>query len=96
MRGKRHLSCGVDQAECVHSALQHGGMGGETAAGRPAGAMGGTDYPESGGSSPAGKRRETEQKKNNDLIGHVTQQCRCLTTAICYYHDLTYVVTTTI
>lgn len=27
------------------------------------------------------------RRKNNDLIGYVTQQCRCLTTAICHYHD---------
>lgn len=39
--------------KCVHSALQHGGMDGETAAGRQAGGKGGTDCPESGGSSPA-------------------------------------------
>lgn len=63
MREERHLSCGEDWAGCVHSALQRGGMDGETAAGRPAGGMGGTDCPESGGSSPEGRRRETEKKK---------------------------------
>lgn len=63
MREECHLSCGEDWAGCVHSALQRGGMDGETAAGRPAGGMGGTDCPESGGSSPEGRRRETEKKK---------------------------------
>lgn len=57
----------------------------ETAAGRPAGGMGGTDCPESGGSSPAGKRRETEKKKQWPS-GCVTQQCRGLTTSICFCH----------
>lgn len=52
MRGKDHLSCGVDWAGCVHSALQRGGMDGGTAAGRPAGERGGTDCPGSAGSSP--------------------------------------------
>lgn len=52
MREKCHLSCGVDWAGCVHSALQRGGMDGETAAGRPASGRGGTDCPESAGSSP--------------------------------------------
>lgn len=50
--GACHLSCGVDWAGCVHSALQRGGKGGETAAGRPTNGMVGTNCPESGGSSP--------------------------------------------
>lgn len=62
MKGKRHLSCGVDWAGCVRSTLQRGGMDGETAAGRPAGVTGGTDCPKSGGSSPEGRRRETEER----------------------------------
>lgn len=42
------------------------------------------------------EERNREEEKNNDLIGYVTQQCRCLTTAICYYHDLNDLFTTTI
>lgn len=61
MREKCHLSCDVDWAGCVHSALQRGGMDGGTAAGRLAGGTGGTGCPESGGSSPEG-RRETGKR----------------------------------
>ncbi len=65
-RGKCHLSCGVDWAGCVHSALQHGGMDGETAAERPAGGTGGTDCQESGGSSPGMKdERHTEERMSS-------------------------------
>ena len=52
-----HLSCGVGWAGCVHSALQSDGRDGGTVAGKPAGGMGGTDCPESGGSSPEGKKQ---------------------------------------
>jgi len=58
---KGHLSCGVDWGEYVRSTLQHGGMGGETAAGRPAGETGDTDCPKSGGSSPTGKKRNRKK-----------------------------------
>ncbi len=68
VRGKCHLSCGVDLVGCVHSALQRGGMDGGTAAERPAGGMGGTGCPESGGSLPEGRTREANQilKKRNE------------------------------
>ena len=49
----------MDWEGCVHSTPQHGGMDEETAAGRPAGGTGGTDCPESGGSSPEEGRRRT-------------------------------------
>lgn len=44
----------MDLAGCVHSAPQHDGMDEETAAERPEDGTGGTDCPESGGSSPTG------------------------------------------
>lgn len=50
-----YLSCDAGLVKCAHSALQHDGMDGETAAGRPAGWTGGTDCLASGGSSPAGE-----------------------------------------
>lgn len=59
LTGMCYLSCDVGLARCVHSALQRDGMDGETVAGRPAGAMGGTDCLESGGSLPA---REEEPR----------------------------------
>lgn len=78
MRGKCHLSCGVDWTVCVHSALRHGGKDGETVAGRPAGGTGGTGCPESGGRSPARTKEERDLKKkgNNDtryVVQHVSK-----------------------
>lgn len=57
MRGKYYLSCGVDLAVCVRSAPQRDGMDEETAAEKQEDGTGGTDCPESGGSSPTGNRR---------------------------------------
>lgn len=65
----------MDWAECVHSALQRDGMDGGTAAGRPAGGTGGTDCPESGGSSPAGRKR-----KKHDIPGYMAQLSAILMT----------------
>lgn len=53
---KCHLSCGEDSAACARSAPQRGETGEETAAGRPEGGTGGTDCPESAGSSPTQNR----------------------------------------
>lgn len=58
-------------AKCVHSALQHGGTEGGTAALRPADGTGGTSCPRSGGSSPAGEKTEENRNHSKYIIRNI-------------------------
>lgn len=52
----------MDLAVCVHSAPQRDGMDEETAAEKQEDGTGGTDCPESGGSSPTGNNNRKREK----------------------------------